>query len=160
MTTLAYKENILCVDSVSISGSFVLNLDTIKIQFKEGVYFFLCGNVPDEEELIKAFIKRKRDPNINDLSSYGFAVEKETRDLFKLACDNEAGFWFDKLNKREHYACGSGAPYALAAMDTGKSAIEAVGYAMLRDIYSGGKRRAFNLETLETTIFPGKEISL
>ncbi len=35
-------------------------------------------------------------------------------------------------------AIGSGALFALAAMDFGQSAAEAVGYACTRDIYSGG----------------------
>lgn len=42
-------------------------------------------------------------------------------------------------------AFGSGANFALAAMDHGKSAKEAVKYAITRDIYSGGRVRVFNV---------------
>lgn len=37
------------------------------------------------------------------------------------------------------YAWGSGAPFAIAALDFGKSAVEAVKYAMTRDVFTGGK---------------------
>jgi len=41
---------------------------------------------------------------------------------------------------------GSGRDFAIAAMDHGKSAKEAVKYAMTRDTYTGGRIRVFNVK--------------
>ncbi|GAI22667.1 unnamed protein product, partial [marine sediment metagenome] len=43
-------------------------------------------------------------------------------------------------------AIGSGSAYALAAMDMGASAEEAVRAAMKRDIYTGGKVRTMRID--------------
>jgi ATP-dependent protease HslVU (ClpYQ) peptidase subunit len=44
------------------------------------------------------------------------------------------------------WAIGSGQHFAIAAMDLGKSAEEAVAYAMTRDVYSGGEITVLTLE--------------
>lgn len=58
---------------------------------------------------------------------------------------------YDKLGRSfpEVAPCanGSGARFALAAMDHGKNAAEAVAYACSRDIYSGGVVTALDLNT-------------
>ncbi|MNR66547.1 hypothetical protein D3C85_1900920 [compost metagenome] len=53
--------------------------------------------------------------------------------------DDDTGIWRQDLDPSNPDAIGSGAMYALAAMDMGASAAEAVRAAMKRDIYSGGK---------------------
>ena len=46
-------------------------------------------------------------------------------------------------------AFGSGFRFALAAMDHGKSAKEAIEYAMTRDIYTGGNIQVIDVESGE-----------
>jgi len=48
-----------------------------------------------------------------------------------------------------NYTLGSGCDFATAAMDFGKSAKQAVEYAMTRDIYTGGKIQVIDVETGE-----------
>ena len=64
--------------------------------------------------------------------------------------------WIALINNKvcEHYpvehnrAIGSGNRFALAAMDFGKTAKEAVEYAACRDVYTGGKVESFRLDEL------------
>ena len=44
-------------------------------------------------------------------------------------------------------SAGSGGEFAIAALDMGKTAKEAVEYAMTRDFYSGGKVHVYDIET-------------
>lgn len=44
-----------------------------------------------------------------------------------------------QLTGQDYYAIGSGSDFALAAMDAGATAEEAVAVAILRDVYSGGQ---------------------
>jgi len=48
-----------------------------------------------------------------------------------------------------NYAQGSGDQWALAALDFGDSAREAVEYAMTKDVYSGGKVHVYDIEKAE-----------
>lgn len=59
--------------------------------------------------------------------------------------DDKAGIWKQELDPANPDAIGSGAAYALAAMDMGASAEDAVRAAMKRDIYTGGKVRAMKV---------------
>ncbi len=55
--------------------------------------------------------------------------------------DDKTGVWRQPLDPANPDAIGSGSAYALAAMDMGASAEEAVRAAMKRDIYTGGTVR-------------------
>ncbi|MNJ79145.1 hypothetical protein D3C77_770710 [compost metagenome] len=59
--------------------------------------------------------------------------------------DDKTGIWRQELDPANPDAIGSGAPYALAAMDMGASAEDAVRAAMKRDIYTGGKIRTLRI---------------
>ena len=61
--------------------------------------------------------------------------------------EHEGVFNEDELICNDAY--GSGAQFALSALDFGKSAKEAVEYAATRDIYTGGKVHVFDIETMK-----------
>lgn len=50
-------------------------------------------------------------------------------------------------------ALGSGSVFALAALDFGADAKEAVEYASMKDVYTGGRITVFNVDTLEKEYF-------
>jgi ATP-dependent protease HslVU (ClpYQ) peptidase subunit len=58
-------------------------------------------------------------------------------------------YWHDYTSNEVvvPYSIGSGAPFALAAMDLGKSPADAVTYATTRDVFSGGVITTLFLET-------------
>jgi ATP-dependent protease HslVU (ClpYQ) peptidase subunit len=57
---------------------------------------------------------------------------------------NSKGYW-DAYAARYH-AIGSGAPFALAAMEGGASAVKAVKVAIKIDVWSGGRIRSLELK--------------
>lgn len=146
MTTFAYsrKESIIAIDGRISAGSRITS-DKYKKWIKKGdnVYFFV-GTVTDAIRLI-------------DLANSGFE-ETDDENLYEcsivLACDppkeiyvNEAGY-IEQLEITEDYCTlGSGGDYALSAMDMGKTAKQAVEYAMTRDIYTGGRVTIYNIKT-------------
>jgi len=69
---------------------------------------------------------------INDNKVFGVSVE-----------DGRCSHSEYKYNK----TMGSGSDFALSAMDFGKSAKEAVEYAMTRDIYTGGNVQVIDVKT-------------
>ena len=56
--------------------------------------------------------------------------------------DDKTGIWKQDLELSNPDAIGSGSAYAIAAMDMGASAEDAVRAAMKRDIYTGGTIRS------------------
>ena len=60
--------------------------------------------------------------------------------------DDKTGIWKQELDPANPDAIGSGSAYALAAMDMGASAEDAVRAAMKRDIYTGGRVRTMRVE--------------
>lgn len=60
--------------------------------------------------------------------------------------DDKTGIWKQDLDLANPDAIGSGYAYAIAAMDMGASAEDAVRAAMKRDIYTGGAVRTVTIK--------------
>lgn len=140
MTTIAYhhKSKTVAVDS-RISNHGLVKSDSYDKTIKNdiGLWVF-CGNACDMKDLcyLRHNDKTETVPNcsaflITDGICYDVYVNKEGVCEYFEVTFNEAK--------------GSGSELALAAMDHGKSAKEAVKYAITRDIYSGGRVRVFNV---------------
>ncbi|MCP6695873.1 proteasome subunit beta [Pseudomonas donghuensis] len=134
MTTIAY-------DSRQTRNSAVVSDDAPKCQVVDGVSFFLSGAVCDEKALIAAYFGT---PSAVPVECAGYVVDGDK--LMMVGHDDKTGIWRQDLDPTNPDAIGSGAPYALAAMDMGASAEEAVRAAMKRDIYTGGKIRTLRLD--------------
>lgn len=59
--------------------------------------------------------------------------------------DDNSGIWKQDLDPSNPDAMGSGSAYAIAAMDMGASAEDAIRAAMKRDIYTGGVVRTMTI---------------
>jgi hypothetical protein len=64
--------------------------------------------------------------------------------VYRMGQSISNGFWIDECKFSR--ADGSGYKFALGAMDHGKSAKDAVKYAMTRDIYTGGKVKVIKVK--------------
>ncbi len=73
----------------------------------------------------------------------GYAVDSGK--LLLVGHDDKTGIWKQELDLANPDAIGSGSAYALAAMDMGANAEDAVRTAMKRDIYTGGKVVMFSM---------------
>lgn len=136
MTTIAYKDGVIAYDSRQTRGGTIVSDDAPKCQVVDGVSFFLSGAVCDEKALIAAYFGT---PSPVPVECSGYAVDSGR--LLMVGHDDKTRVWKQDLDPANPDAIGSGSAYALAAMDMGASAEEAVRAAMKRDIYTGGKVR-------------------
>lgn len=133
MTTIAYKGGVIAYDGRQTRSGAIVSDDCSKCQVVDGVSFFLSGAVCDEKALIAAYFGT---PSPVPVECSGYVVDGGK--LMMVGHDDKTGIWKQELDLANPDAIGSGAPYALAAMDMGAGAEEAVLAAMKRDIYTGG----------------------
>ncbi|MFA7892982.1 proteasome subunit beta [Pseudomonas putida] len=140
MTTIAYKDGVIAFDSRQTRSGSIVSDDVVKRQVVDGVSFFLSGAVCDEKALIAAYFGT---PSPVPVECSGYVVDGGN--LLMVGHDDKTGVWKQDLDLSNPDAIGSGSAYALAAMDMGASAEEAVRAAMKRDIYTGGKVRTIRI---------------
>jgi hypothetical protein len=133
LTTIAY-------DTRQVRCDRIVSDDCQKMTVVDGVSFFLSGAVCDEKALIAAYFGTPS-PVAVECSGYAEAGGK----LLMVGHDDKTGIWRQELDPGNPDAIGSGSAFALAAMDMGASAEEAVHAAMKRDIYTGGKVVTFRV---------------
>jgi len=133
MTTIAYKEGVIAYDSRVCRGSMIITNAADKRCSKDGVLFFICGHVSDEEELMDAYLNKGSVSKGNDCTA--FVVDDGA--VWLVGTDN--GELFKQPANVDGDAIGSGSPYAFGAMSMGATATEAVEVARARDVFTGGK---------------------
>ena len=134
MTTLVYDHarKQIAIDS-RISSNGTIRTDSYNKIIKNdiGTWFF-TGKCCDNE-----LLSTLRHDDKVDIAPDATALLIHDKKVY-LVLVNDEGYceWF----KTEHdCAYGSGQDFALAALDFGTTAKEAVEYAMTRDIYTGGR---------------------
>lgn len=142
MTTIAYshKDKEIAVDSRETAGDLIASDNTLKAEKINGEWYIGAGCSNDCELLTDCIINgttHERDLDANVM----FTKNGKVFNSNYYAADGLLT-WEIKRN----YTMGSGEKFALAAMDFGKSAKEAVKYAMTRDIYTGGKVRVIKVK--------------
>ena len=141
MTTIAYKDGVIAYDSRQTRSGSIVSDDCQKLTVVDGVSFFISGAVCDEKALIAAYFGT---PSPVPVECSGYVVDGGR--LQMVGHDDKTGVWRQDLDPANPDAIGSGSAYALAAMDMGASAEEAVRAAMKRDIYTGGKVRTMRID--------------
>ena len=141
MTTIAYhhKDKQVAVDS-RIAGGGIIGSDSFDKTIKNelGLWIY-CGAASDAKDLCCLKHNDKVDP-IPDCSAFLITDGK----CYYVGVNNDRYCEYFELPFNE--GKGSGGEFALAAMDFGKNAKEAVEYAITRDIYSGGEVRVFDVK--------------
>lgn len=141
MTTIAYKDGVIAYDGRQTRNDRIVSDTAQKCQVVDGVSFFLSGAVCDEKALIAAYFGTTSPVPVE---CSGYAVDGGK--LMIIGHDDTTGIWKQDLDPANPDAMGSGAQYALAAMDMGASAEDAVRAAMKRDIYTGGTIRTLIID--------------
>jgi 20S proteasome alpha/beta subunit len=138
MTTIAYnhKDKQVAVDSRMTSNE-IINTDTCDkfIENDLGIWVF-AGSDCD----FKALSKLSHGDSSSDLGCIAMLITKGK--VYGVETD---GGICTHTEYPHHKAFGSGSHFALASMDHGKSAEDAVKYAMTRDIYTGGTVNVFDV---------------
>jgi ATP-dependent protease HslVU (ClpYQ) peptidase subunit len=140
MTTIAYRDGVLAGDTQVIDGKDLVVGHQRKVRkLDDGSLFGYAGDVEGSEVLLRSF-------NSKQLSG-----PPECRDLNALIITPrgkvylyEGRIWVKQAPG--YYALGTGSAVALAAMDAGATAEQAVKIGINRDTGSGGKVQAVRLK--------------
>ena len=140
MTTVIYdhKRKQAAIDSRFTRGDIIDTDKGNKVRKDSRGIWLFSGSQCDFEDLMKLNRNDKVDvrPNCGAiLISNGSAFTVDT---------DEGGFC-EIARLTDSFAMGSGSSFAIAALDLGKTAKEAVNYAKTRDIYTGGRVRVFDV---------------
>jgi ATP-dependent protease HslVU (ClpYQ) peptidase subunit len=133
MTTIAWDGEILAADSLTSADTSVVRYHNKIQRLKDGNYLACVGYIDDALAFRKWW-------------NSGCKEDKPTLDetftCYMVYPDGECvQFWNSCLDCRitGKEAIGSGDKWALAAMDFGKNAREAIKYAKTRDTVTGGR---------------------
>lgn len=137
-----HKDKEIAVDSRNTCGSLIVSDKFNKIIECNGIKYVGCGDDDHVQALIMLLnnTMQRSEVDVNQAVLYWPHDGK----AFKSGFNEDDGVWTQELQFNE--AAGTGANFALAAMDFGCSAKEAVKYAMTRDIYSGGKVKVIKVK--------------
>lgn len=141
MTTIVYdhtNKQIAC-DSRETAGGCLVTDSSKKYYWRGDVIWFMCGTKGDADIFIDNFEHNKEAPA--NVGCSGVFIEDG--EAYKAFINDDGVYKKDHLPSNEGF--GSGGWPALAAVDLGKSAKEAVEFAMIRDIYSGGKVNVYDI---------------
>ena len=145
MTTIAYdhKSKLIAVDGRMTAGNLIVSDDHKKFIIKDGVYWFLTGVTCDFDAFVNLKHGDKAPDNLDCL-----AIMVHLDDAYLCGISNGV---FKVTQMHHSEAIGSGDYLAMAAMDFGKSAIDAVKYAAKRDCKTGGVITCFDISTGKIT---------
>jgi hypothetical protein len=146
MTTIVYYNNQISYDS-RVTGGHIIHDDNCEKRIThKGVEFFIAGACGLDQLFIDAYHKGDWATD-SELDYDSQAIVYDKGKIFTVLFD---GINILAQDERlgNYFAIGSGACYALAAIDQGaKTAALAVAGAMKRDTRTGGKIRTFNLKS-------------
>jgi ATP-dependent protease HslVU (ClpYQ) peptidase subunit len=149
MTTIAYKDGVIATDSLVTLGGTVFDDDVEKTLVTDSGIFYYCGVPANIESFANEFLSGNRQGSF-DWGCEAFYVDM-SNDIYLVSQDENCIFYAYKINKSNHYSIGSGSDHALTAMDTGLVAMDAISYAMKRDICTGGIVKTYMVCDNETT---------
>ena len=125
----------MAADSRQTMNGRVVTDNAKKIKAEKGVWFAFTGKACDEELFIDYYFGRQETSLLPEAGALVF----DDGVAYSVTV-NESGS-LDKFKLTMDFAVGSGSDFALAAMDNGKGARDAVKYAATRCVYTGGKVR-------------------
>ena len=146
MTTIAYcmKRRQVAIDSRVTAGNEIVSDNAEKAIFQEGLIVFFAGTVSHVHEVIKALQTGRHKVRCSlDLSGLVWNGAA----LYEFDVEDGEIDWHEVIDK--HGAIGSGAAYALAALDSGATPCQAIREAKRRDAMTGGKIKLHRLRAAE-----------
>lgn len=138
MTTIAFDGKTIAADCQSTYGSFPVKVRKLNsLTYKGQNAVAACaGTIREFQPIIewlKAGGKKKSRPDVDDEKpDFSIIIATESGNVFYA---NDSLFFHDMGKVR--WAIGSGADYALGAMEAGKTAPEAIAIASRLDVNTG-----------------------
>jgi len=145
MTTIAYRNGIIAYDSRMTAFNIIVNDNFEKSFRQDGKALVYCGDVGDMQHFVECVFNNKNPDR--ELDCQAFVITSGVLHCVDVVEDNGT-FRIREipLETDNYYAIGSGTRFALAYMDCGMSAVEAVSKTFTRDPFSGGKIRTINIK--------------
>lgn len=132
MTTIATDGRSMAADGQVTRGDHIVSRNNRKIvRTPSGKIVGCCGPSGDDEPFIEWIENGGKKPRLGATFAALVIAQGIAPRIYFNDCTSEP---IDGP-----HAIGSGCQWALAAMDLGKSPLEAVEYAATRDIYTGGE---------------------
>ena len=147
MTTIAWDLTTLATDSMCTMGSTVFDTKMKKLYRNIGPFEVVCiSGYPEELELVFPELETLDSlSTLNSLSEHEGLADSELVLLTKVThlayLLNSAGL--SQLNKP--WATGSGGRWAIAALDHGATAVEAIKYAATRDLNTNTRIQKYSI---------------
>ncbi len=141
MTTIVYdhKNKQIACDSRTTNGYMITNDKAVKWLDKDSIKWFLSGRRGENLTFVTNF--KELDAANEALDNFGFFIDDK---VVYLANISEG--YFRSCDMVCNKGIGSGGDFAMAALDFGKTAKEAVEYAITKDYCSGGKVHVYDIE--------------
>ena len=156
MTTIAYKDGIMCSDGRMSLGDMIIKDDTQKVFWVNNHLVGVCGRARAINTFV-TWLQKMTDyhivnqevgelvdlvpPALEDDEGYSALVVTPSRQVLMYEGNTPIDMGLDVP-----MSVGSGSCFALAAMKAGNSAEEAVKVACELDVYSGGEITVVQLE--------------
>lgn len=137
MTTIAFDGEMIAYDGRVTQGSKIVCDDYDKKYERNGVLFFLSGDLEHIEPVISSYFDKQM---VDGLNCEGFVYDDGK--LYEIVAYDRGISVNENIGP---IAYGSGSDHAITAIDCGLNAKEAVKMAAKRDIYTGGKIRTFKI---------------
>lgn len=143
MTTIIYdhKNKQIACDSREVCGNMIASDDVKKFLTINDSIWFSSGSASDGRIFAENANHNTKSPENSDCTS----IQIKQGIAYIVAVDNNDVYKIQELEMSE--GVGSGGRFALSALDFGKTAKEAVEYAMTRDVYTGGKVHVYDIAT-------------
>ena len=141
MTTIATKDGIIAYDSRATMGEVIFDNECNKKSVVDGVTFFIASGYPEEAIIIATYFSGESFPKHFDHFE-GIAVDDGK--VYRLLPVRRR-LIKERIRDGQVFAVGTGWKWAIAAMDLGRTAKQAVEYAMTRDVNTGGKVKTFKV---------------
>lgn len=146
MTTAVYdhKNQLMAVDCRIVTDG-VIDSDNTTVKFHEdktGIWMF-SGVVADYEKFRLIYTSDRVEGVQEILSCYALFYDRLTKAAYFRSIDKDGVARSCRLDY--NYAIGSGSPFALAFLDLGKTAVEAIAYTSKRDLYTGSRIMLFHI---------------
>jgi len=147
MTTIVYdhKNKQIACDSRSTIGGTIIDSEAIKYKLVGDKLWFISGRPGDADTFIQQYNPLHSANENMDVSGMFVILEGDCAGGVYMAYKDSDNTYAECM-VNHNYAQGSGDQWALAALDFGYSAREAVEYAMTKDVYSGGKVHVYDIE--------------
>lgn len=140
MTTVVYHDGMFAADSRSCIGDTIYEEDSVKLMAEVGPFAVVgfAGNYQTATDVIEVLSEYTSVDQVRSLE----LLKEDKVGMQMIALDYSGQLWYYqgidsfKLRSDLPFAIGSGAPYATAAVELGKTAEEAVKYAATKDPFT------------------------